>query len=98
MAHEMIRLYGCLQLSIAWIVLSSCDITDGRLLRRISEAFSAGYFLQAVVMARAQFTNPSGHRFEHWILALLSLAIAILYAVIRFVKKLKDFELPYRDT
>jgi hypothetical protein len=94
LAHEYIRLYGCLSLAVGWIVLSVSDITDGRILRRVSEAFSAGYLAQGVVMARAQFTNPGGHSLTHWSVAIASIFIGCMYIFIRVIKKLKDFDLP----
>ena len=93
-AHEYLRLYGCLHLAVGWIVFKSSEFTDGRLLRCVSEAFSMCYLTQAVVMIRAQFTNPSGHRLEHWIVAVISLVVGLLYLIIRFFKKIKDFDLP----
>jgi uncharacterized protein YjeT (DUF2065 family) len=94
LAHEYLRLYGCLQLAVGWIVYRCAELTDGRLLRSVSEAFAVCYIAQGLVMARAQFTDPFGHRIEHWIVALMCLLIGALYAVIRFFKKIKDFDLP----
>lgn len=93
-AHEYLRLYGCLHLAVGWIVFQCSEFTDGRLLRCVSEAFSICYLTQAGVMIRAQFTNPSGHQLEHWIVALISFAVGMLYLIIRFFKKIKDFDLP----
>lgn len=94
LAHEMVRLYGCLSLGLGWLVYWAADINDGRLVRRVSESFAAAYTIQALVMARAQFTNPQGHRFLHWLLAILCLAIGTLYISVRVFTKIKDFELP----
>jgi len=93
-AHEFIRLYGCLTLAIGWIVWKSQTIKDGRLARALSEVFAISYFMQGVVMLRAQFTNPKGHTFLHWQVALAFLAIGLGYGHIRWVKKIKFFALP----
>jgi hypothetical protein len=49
-AHEFIRLYGCLTLAIGYLVWSTRDIKDGRLLRSLSEAFAICYLLQSAAM------------------------------------------------
>ena len=93
-AHEFIRLYGCLTLAIGWIVWKSQSIKDGRLARSLSEVFAVSYLMQGLVMLRAQFTNPKGHTFLHWQVALVFLAIGAGYGFIRWVKKIKYFALP----
>ena len=92
--HEFIRLYGALTLGIGWIVWKTRDITDGRLKRAISESLAICYLLQAVTMIRAQITNPNGHHALHWLIAIIFVCIGALYAYLRFVKKIKAFELP----
>ena len=94
MAHEYTRLYGCLTLSIGWLVWSTKDINDGRLLRVISETFAVCYSLQSLAMLRAQFTNPNGHTLIHWLVSILFLCIGSLYAYIRLFHGIKTFELP----
>jgi hypothetical protein len=93
-AHEFIRLYGCLTLAIGWIVWKSQTIKDGRLARSLSEVFAVSYVLQGIVMLRAQFTNPAGHTWLHWQVALVFLFIGFGYGFIRWVKKIKLFALP----
>lgn len=98
-AHEFIRLYGCLTLAIGWIVWKSQSIKDGRLARSLSEVFAISYVLQGLVMLRAQFTNPKGHTFLHWYVALIFLAIGGGYGFIRWVRRggIKLFALPLSD-
>ena len=93
-AHEFIRLYGCLTLAIGWLVWKSQTIKDGRLARTLSEVFALSYLLQSFVMLRAQFTNPKGHSFLHWQIALLFLAIGGGYGWARWVRTIRDFALP----
>lgn len=97
MAHEFIRLYGCLTLAIGWLVWSTQDIKDGRLMRATSETFAICYTLQAAAMLRAQFTSPQGHTIIHWFLALVFLFIGVSYGYVRLFKKMKAFELPYEN-
>lgn len=93
-AHEYVRLYGCMTMGVGWLVWRSQDVRDGRLMRAIAEAFAACYSLQALVMLRAQFTNPSGHSLLHWFIALLFLLLGSLYTNARLRRKIKGFELP----
>lgn len=97
MAHEFIRLYGCLNLGIGWFVWSTRQIQDGRLVRAISETFCICYFLQSITIFRAQWTDPTGHSVIHWMIALLFLTISGLYGYIRYNRKLKSFQLPSLD-
>lgn len=94
MTHEWLRLYGCLSLSIGWLAWKLQAIRDGRIMRAISEAFAICYVLKAMVMFRAQFTNPLGHSLIHWMIALLFLGLGSLYGHIRFARRIKGFELP----
>ena len=93
-AHEFIRLYGCLTLSISWVVWKSQGIKDGRLARALTETFAVSYCLQSLVMLRAQFTNPDGHTVLHWQIAIAFGLLGMGYAYIRWVKKIKYFALP----
>eukprot|EP01041_Mallomonas_annulata_P005878 gene5878-11872_t len=94
MTHEFIRLYGALSLGIGWLVWKTRDISDGRLKRAISESFALCYLLQAISMARAQTTNPHGHSAFHWLISISFACIGGLYLYIRFIKKIKTFDLP----
>lgn len=93
-AHEFTRLYGCMTLAIGWIVWRSQGIKDGRLARALTEAFAVAYGFQSLVMLRAQFTNPAGHTFLHWNIALFFGALATCYGYMRWIKKIKSFALP----
>ena len=94
MAHEYVRLYGCLTLTIGYFVYATQDIKDGRLMRSISETFAICYVLQSLTMLRAQFSNPNGHSLFHWLIAVLFLFIGFSYGYIRLIKKIKTYELP----
>jgi Zn-dependent protease len=94
MAHEFMRLYGIINIAVGWLVYRLGPMTDGRISQAISEAFSVCYIAHSIVMFRAQFTNPAGHSFFHWLLALLFGILGGLYIYVRFVKKIKYFELP----
>lgn len=97
MAHEFVRLYGCLTLGTGWFVWSTKDIRDGRLMRAISETFSICYCMQAFAMLRAQFTDPTGHTILHWLIGMIFLVVGALYGYIRLFSKIKAFELPGID-
>jgi drug/metabolite transporter (DMT)-like permease len=93
-AHEFIRLYGCLTLAIGWVVWKSQSIKDGRLARALTETFCVSYSFQSLVMLRAQFTNPKGHTWLHWNIAIFFGCLGIGYGYVRFYKKIKYFALP----
>ena len=93
-AHEFIRLYGCLTLAIGWVVWKSQSIKDGRLARALTETFCVSYSFQSIVMLRAQFTNPTGHTWLHWYIALVFACLGCGYGYIRFYKKIRYFALP----
>ena len=93
-SHEFIRLYGCLTLSIGWVVWKSQGVKDGRLARALTETFAISYCLQSIVMLRAQFTHPEGHTTLHWMIGLAFGVLGLAYLYIRWVKKIKYFALP----
>lgn len=94
MAHEYLRMYGALTISIGWFVWRTKDITDGRIKKVICETFGVSYLLQGIVMLRAHTSLPHGHNPIHWLLSFLFLTIGSLYAYMRFIQKIKVFELP----
>ena len=93
-AHEFLRLYGALTLGIGWLVWKTSDITDGRLKRTISESFALCYIVQSLSMIRAHIGDPEGHNAIHLLAALTFAGVGALYGYLRFVKKIKTFELP----
>jgi hypothetical protein len=95
MTHEIYRLYGVLNVSIGYIIWKLRYIGDGRVVGRlIAETFCVCFILQALVILRAQLTNPAGHDFWHWMLAVYYIIVGCLYGYIRWVKTVKVFELP----
>mmetsp|Transcript_2703 Transcript_2703/g.4908 ORF Transcript_2703/g.4908 Transcript_2703/m.4908 type:complete len:159 (+) Transcript_2703:77-553(+) len=94
-AHEFMRMYGALLLAIGWLTFRTRNIPDGRLKKIIAETFAIVYPLQAVIMLRAEFTySRESHSFVHWSTAIVFLTIGSFYGYLRFVRKLKEFELP----
>ena len=94
LAHEYIRLYGCLTLCLGWLIERCKTITDGALIRIFSEVFCICYALHSIVMVRAHLTNPGRHMYIHMICALLFVIISVLYGCVRLLRKPKEFELP----
>lgn len=94
LGHEYLRLYGALTLAVGWFSWRAREINDGRLTKYISETFFICYLLQALIMIRAQFTNPAGHSTLHWTIATVFVVLSLLYAYVRFVKKIKSYGLP----
>ena len=96
LAHEYVRLYGCLTIGLGWLVERCKSISDGALIRIISETFSLCYALQCLVMIRAHFSHPAEHSapYLHLITALIFGAVAALYSFVRFFRKAREFELP----
>lgn len=94
LAHEVARCYGALTLAQAWLALRTRGISDGRVRRMLAEAYAICYSVTALALARAAWSAPRLHGFFGALTCLLSLALASLYAYFRFVRKLKQFELP----
>jgi hypothetical protein len=95
-AHEFLRLYGAMNVGLGWFVwrTEKLGLTDGRLKRLICEVFSLTYFFQFLVLLRAQITVPSGHSRLHMWIGITFGVIAMMYSYMRFIKKIKSFELP----
>ena len=103
LTHESSRLYGCLTVGIGWLVWKTKQISDGRLTRAVTEAFSISFISQGLVMIKALYSNSKdytvGSTTLHLTVATCFLIIGVLYLIVRVVKKIKDFELPgTRDT
>lgn len=98
LTHESSRLYGCLTVGIGWLVWKTRLISDGRLTRALTEAFSIAFISQALVMFKALYSNSKDYTAAsttlHLSVAMCFLFIGILYLIVRIVKKIKDFELP----
>ena len=56
-AHEALRLYGCLRISVGWILFNVRNVDNGRFRRCVCEALCTCYALQTIAVARAQFTD-----------------------------------------
>lgn len=52
-----VRLYGCLRMAVGWILYNVRKVDDGRFRRSVCEALCACYFLQSIVVLRAQLTD-----------------------------------------
>ena len=87
MAHEYMRLYGIINITVGWLIYRMGPLADKGINIAVSEAFSICYLAQSMVMLRAQFTNPSGHSIFHWLIILLFAFLGSLYVYVRFLKK-----------
>jgi hypothetical protein len=95
-AHEYLRLYGALNFALGWLVwrVDRVGLTDGRVKRVICETFAICYLVQFLILVRAQYAVPVGHSPFHMFVATIFAAIGCLYGYMRYVKKIKSFELP----
>jgi hypothetical protein len=90
------RLYGCLRLACGWILWHVRPVDDGRFRKHICEALFVCYVLQALAVARAQFTDRR-HSIINWIAFVLLTLLASAYGSFRFRKGgnlIKIYELP----
>jgi hypothetical protein len=69
-------------------------LTDGRIKQLVCEVFTVTYLFQFLILLRAHFTVPMGHSAVHVLIGLAFGTIGSLYGYMRFVKKIKSFELP----
>jgi hypothetical protein len=91
-----LRLYGCLRLACGWILWHVRPVDDGRFRKHICEALFVCYVLQALAVARAQFTDRK-HSIINWIAFVLLTILASAYGSFRFRKGgnlIKIYELP----
>ena len=95
-AHEYLRLYGALNFALGWLVwrVDRVGLSDGRIKRIICETFAICYLVQFVILVRAQYAVPVGHSPFHMFVATIFAAIGCLYGYMRYIKKIKSFELP----
>lgn len=53
----LIRLYGCLRIAVGYILFHVRGVDNGRFRRSVCEGLGLCYFLQAIAVLRAQFTD-----------------------------------------
>ena len=93
------RLYGCLRLACGWILWHVRAVDDGRFRKHICEALFVCYVLQALAVARAQFTDR--HSTINWIAIFVLVTLSAAYGSHRFRRGgnlIKIYELPTSGT
>lgn len=93
-AHEFLRLYACLTLTIGYITYKIRQIPDHKTRQILCEAFSICYATQALVLSRAQISQPVLHGFGGFCFIIVCATLSGFYGWIRFNGSIKVFELP----
>ena len=97
--YSATRLYGCLRLACGWILWHVRAVDDGRFRKHICEALFVCYVLQALAVARAQFTDR--HSTINWIAIFVLVTLSAAYGSHRFRRGgnlIKIYELPTSGT
>jgi len=93
--HEILRIYGCLRVASGWILWHVRFVDDGKFRKSVCEAQCFCYVLQALAVARGQFTDR--HTWINWVAILVMVMLASVYGSFRFRKGgnlIKIYELP----
>ncbi len=93
-AHEYLRMYGALLMGVGWIVWRSRNLKDSRLQKIFCESFALIYLVEAVIMARAEYTTDDGHSAIHILIIISFMLTGLMYAIMRFWKGIKHNGLP----
>ena len=92
-AHEFLRMWASLQLSLAWLALSMRKVNDGRCRRVLAECFAVGYTLQALALVRAIVVVPHAHSAAGALTCGLYAALGASYGYLRWFRTIKVFSL-----
>ena len=82
-------------MACGWILWHIRFVDDGKFRRSVCEALCICYVLQALAVARAQFTDR--HTWVNWVAIIIMMMLVYAYASFRFGKGgnlIKIYELP----
>mmetsp|Transcript_9103 Transcript_9103/g.12633 ORF Transcript_9103/g.12633 Transcript_9103/m.12633 type:complete len:154 (-) Transcript_9103:368-829(-) len=99
-AHETLRLYGCLRISLGYILLRLRSVDDGMFRKSVCESLFLCYFLQMLAILRTEFTSDS-FAFINWIAITVLAVLGGCYGSFRFGKGgdwIKVYELPVNSS
>ena len=95
-SHTWQRLYGCLRIACGWILWHIRFVDDGKFRRSVCESLCFCYILQALAVARGQFTGRDT-QWINWVTIIIMTILASAYGSFRFRKAgylIKIYELP----
>lgn len=90
-AHLIVRLFGSLIISQAWIVWSARSITETLFRRALVQAYAFAFTLMTLSLLRAQITE-SLFSSLHWINIVVFAGLSIFYSYFAFIQPIKVFE------
>jgi len=90
-AHLIVRLFGCLIISQAWIVWSARSITEPLVRRALVQAYAFAFILITLSLLRAQLTE-SLFSALHWINIIVFAGLSMFYSYFAFIQPIKVFE------
>jgi hypothetical protein len=90
-AHLIVRLFGCLIISQAWIVWSARSITEPLVRRALVQAYAFAFTLMTLSLLRAQLTE-SLFSTLHWINIIVFAVLSMFYSNFAFIQPIKVFE------
>jgi len=90
-AHLIVRLFGSLIISQAWIVWSARRISDPFVRRSLVQAYAFAFTLMTLSLLRAQLTE-SLFSALHWINIIVFAGLSMFYSYFAFIQPIKVFE------
>lgn len=90
-AHLIVRLFGSLIISQAWIIWSARRTTEPLVRRALVQAYAFASTLMTLSLLRAQLTE-SLFSALHWINIVVLAGISIFYSYFAFIQPIKVFE------
>jgi len=90
-AHLIVRMFGSLIISQAWIVWSARSITEPLVRRALVQAYAFAFILMTLSLLRAQLTE-SLFSALHWINIVVFAGLSMFYSYFAFIQPIKVFE------
>ena len=90
-AHLIVRMFGSLIISQAWIVWSARSIAEPLVRRTLVQAYAFALTIMTLSLLRAQLTE-SLFSALHWINIVVFAGLSIFYSYFAFIQPIKVFE------
>jgi len=90
-AHLIVRLFGSLIISQAWIVWSARSISEPLVRRSLVQAYAFAFSVMTLSLLRAQLTE-SLFSALHWINIVVFAGLSAFYSYFAFIQPIKVFE------
>uniref|UniRef100_A0A6V2AM99 Uncharacterized protein n=2 Tax=Ditylum brightwellii TaxID=49249 RepID=A0A6V2AM99_9STRA len=99
-AHETLRLYGCLRITLGYILLHLRSVDDGMFRKSVCESLCLCYTLQTLAILRTEFTSNE-YSIINWVAIVILTCLGSFYGRFRFGKGgdwIKVYELPVNSS